>query len=255
MTQPYQFKPHERPVIPGSPFNPDHTSYRMWAYGAIAVLAGLTGGLGNALVTANLAFFQGTLGLTAEEAAWIPAAYVMTNVCANLVLVKFRQQYGLALFVRLVLIGYALTALIHLFVHGFWSALLIRAASGIAASGLVTLCILAMFQAMPGPKRVYAILIGISIPQLATPFARALAPALLEWGDWRMTYFSSWAWRCLPSPPCCCCRCRQATAKRRLSGRISSRSGCSFPALGSCARSSPLGGRCGGRRRHGLAGR
>ena len=46
-----------------------------------------------------------------------------------------------------------------------------------------------MFQAMPGPKRLYAILIGISIPQLATPLARALAPALLEWGDWRMAYF------------------------------------------------------------------
>lgn len=189
MTQPYQFKPHERPVIPGSPFNPDHPTFRMWAYGAIAVLAGITGGLGNSLVTANLAFFQGTLGLTAEEAAWIPAAYVTTNVCANLVLVKFRQQFGLALFIRLVLVGYALTALIHLFVHGFWSALLIRAASGIAASGLVTLCILGMFQAMPGPKRLYAVLIGISIPQLATPLARALAPALLEWGDWRMTYF------------------------------------------------------------------
>ena len=189
MTQPYQFKPHERPVLPGSPFNPDHPSSRMWAYGGIAVLAGLTGGLGNALVTANLSYFQGTLGLTAEEAAWIPAAYVMTNVCANLVLVKFRQQFGLALFIRLVLIGYALTALIHLFVHGFWSALLIRAASGIAASGLVTLCILGMFQALPAPKRIYAVLIGISIPQLATPLARALAPALLEWGDWRMTYF------------------------------------------------------------------
>jgi MFS family permease len=189
MTQPYQFKPHERPVLPGSPFNPDHPSFRMWAYGGIAVLAGLTGGLGNALVTANLSYFQGTLGLTAEEAAWIPAAYVMTNVCANLVLVKFRQQFGLALFIRLVLVGYALTALIHLFVHGFWSALLIRAASGIAASGLVTLCILGMFQALPAPKRIYAVLIGISIPQLATPLARALAPALLEWGDWRMTYF------------------------------------------------------------------
>jgi hypothetical protein len=44
----------------------------MWAYGAIGVLAGLTGGLGNALVSANISYFQGTLGLTAEEAAWIP---------------------------------------------------------------------------------------------------------------------------------------------------------------------------------------
>ena len=139
MTQPYQFKPHERPVIPGSPFNPDHPRARMWAYGAIGVLAGITGGLGNSLVTANLAFFQGTLGLTAEEAAWIPAAYVMTNVCANLLLVKFRQQFGLALFLRLVLVGYVLTTLVHLFVHGFWSAMLVRAASGIAGAGLVTL--------------------------------------------------------------------------------------------------------------------
>lgn len=189
MAEAYRFKPHERPVIPGSPFNPDHPARRMWAYGAIGVLAGITGGLGNALVTANLSFFQGTLGLTAEEAAWIPAAYVMTNVCANLLLVKFRQQFGLALFVRLVLVGYVLTALVHLFVHGFWSALLVRAVSGIAGAGLVTLCILAMFQAMPGPKRLYAILIGISIPQLANPLARALAPGLLEWGDWRMGYF------------------------------------------------------------------
>ena len=189
MTQAYQFKPHERPVIPGSPYNPDHPMRRMWAYGLIGALAGITGGLGNSLVTANLAFFQGTLGLSAEEAAWIPAAYVMTNICANLLLVKFRQQFGLALFVRLVLVGYVLTALIHLFVHGFWSALLVRSVSGIAGAGLTTLCILMMFQAMPGPKRLYAVLLGISIPQLANPLARALAPGLLYWGDWRMSYY------------------------------------------------------------------
>ena len=161
----------------------------MWAYGAIGLLAALTGGLGNALVIANLAFFQGTLGLTAVEAAWIPAAYVTTNVCANLVLVKFRQQFGLGLFIKLVLIFYILTVVTHLFVHGFWSAILIRAASGIAAAGLITLGILAMFQAFSAPKRLYAILIGISVPQLATPIARMIAPGLLEWGDWRMAYF------------------------------------------------------------------
>lgn len=189
MAESYQFKPHERPIIPGSPFNPDHPNYRMWAYGAIGVLAALTGGLGNSLVTANLAFFQGTLGLTSVEAAWIPAAYVTTNVCSNLLLVKFRQQFGLGLFIKLMLAFYILTVVTHLFVHDFWSAILIRAASGIAAAGLITLGILAMFQAMPAPKRIYAILIGISVPQLATPIARMIAPELLEWGDWRMAYF------------------------------------------------------------------
>lgn len=188
MAETYQFKPHERPIIPGSPFNPDHPIERMVAYGTIGVLAGLTGGLGNALVTSNLAHFQGTLGLSAEEAAWIPGAYVATNVCANLILVKFRQEFGLQLFLRLVLVGYILATLMHLFVHGFWSAVLVRAVSGIAAAGLTTLGVLTWLQAMPPPKRLFGVMIGVSIPQLATPLARVLAPSLLEWGDWRMAY-------------------------------------------------------------------
>jgi MFS family permease len=189
MAESYQFKPHERPVIPGSPFNPDHPVERMWAYGAIALLAGTTGGLGNALVTSNIAYFQGTLGLTAWEAAWIPAAYAMTYISSNLVLVKFRQQFGLLLFVRLILVVYAVATMLHLVVHGFWSAILVRGISGIAAAGLNTLGVLCWFQAMPaGPKRLMGIVLGVSIPQLATPLSRVIAPALLEWGDWRMSY-------------------------------------------------------------------
>jgi hypothetical protein len=188
MTLAYQFKPHERPVIPGSPFNPDHPVERMWAYGAIALLAGLTGGLGNALVTANISYFQGTLGLTAEEAAWIPAAYATTYICSNLILVKFRQQFGLLLFIRLILIAYGLVTTLHLFVHDFWSAMLVRGMSGIAAAGLNTLGILCWFQAMPPAKRLLGIMIGVGVPQLAIPLARVIAPALLEWGDWRMSY-------------------------------------------------------------------
>ena len=188
MTVAYQFKAYERPVIPGSPFNPDHPTWRMWAYGAIGILAGLTGGLGNALVSANISYFQGTLGLTAEEAAWIPAAYATTYICANLILVKFRQEFGLQLFLKLVLVGYIGATIMHLLVHGFWSAMLVRAVSGLAAAGLSTLGVLTWFQAMPAPKRIHGIMIGVSIPQLATPLARVVAPSLLEWGDWRMAY-------------------------------------------------------------------
>jgi MFS family permease len=188
MTEAYQFKPHERPAIPGSPFNPDHPRQRQLAYGAIAILAGLTAGLGNALVVANQSYFQGTLGLTAEEAAWIPAAYATTYICSNLILVKFRQQSGIQLFVRLMLVGYVLATLTHLYVHGFWSALLVRAVSGITAAGLSTLGIIMWFQAVPAPKRIHAIMVGVSIPQMATPLARVIAPSLLEWGDWRMAY-------------------------------------------------------------------
>jgi hypothetical protein len=68
----------------------------------IGVLAGITGGLGNALVTASPSF-RGTLGLTAEEAAWIPAAYVADQCLLQPAAGAFRQQFG-CFVVRLVLV-------------------------------------------------------------------------------------------------------------------------------------------------------
>lgn len=186
---PYVFKPHERPTLPGSPANPDHPGSRRAFYLAIGVLTGITGGLGNALVTVNLNFAQGTLGLYANESAWLTAAYFMTNTTANLLLVKYRQQFGLQSFIRYMLAAYALTTLLHLFVHGFWSSVAVRAASGIAGSGLSTLTILYMMQGLPAPKRLAGVMIGISIPQLATPLARVLSPGLLISGDWHMLYW------------------------------------------------------------------
>ncbi|MES2495165.1 MAG: MFS transporter [Pseudomonadota bacterium] len=185
----YVFKPHERPTLPGSPANPDHPSARRRGYFAIGCLVGITAGLGNALVTVNLNFAQGTLGLNSDEATWLTAAYFMTNITANLLFVKFRQQFGLQTFIRYILAGYAMTTVAHLLVHGFWTSVAVRAASGIAASGLTTLTVLYLSQAMPAPKRLAGIMIGISIPQLATPLARILSPGLLIWGDWHMLYW------------------------------------------------------------------
>jgi len=113
---------------------------------------GITGGLGNALITVNLNFAQGTLGLYSDESAWLTAAYFMTNVPANLLLVKYRQQFGLQPFIRYVLLGYALVTLLHLFLHGFWTSLLVRAVSGLAASGMTTLTVLYFLQGMARPN-------------------------------------------------------------------------------------------------------
>ncbi|QGP81199.1 MFS transporter [Sphingobium sp. CAP-1] len=188
-TAPYIFKPHERPTLPGSPANPDHPARRRIGYFAIGCLIGITGGLGNALITVNLNVAQGTLGLNSNESAWLTAAYFMTNVTANLLLVKYRQQYGLQPFIRYMLAAYALTTIMHLFLHGFWTSVAVRAASGVAASGLSTLTILYLMQGLPAPKRLAGVMLGISIPQLATPIARALSPHLLETGDWHMLYW------------------------------------------------------------------
>lgn len=185
----YQFKPHERPTLPGSPANPDHPARRRLAYGAIGVLIGLAGGLGSALVAVNLPFAQGTLGLAPNEASWLTAVYLMTNTVANLVLVKYRQQFGLQSFIRWMLGIYVVVTVFHLFVHGFWSAIAVRAAGGLAGSALSSLTVLYLMQAMPAAKRLGGLMIGISIPQLATPLARVVSPGLLTTGDWHMLYW------------------------------------------------------------------
>ncbi|WP_429551969.1 MFS transporter [Paraburkholderia sp. MM5477-R1] len=162
-------------------------------YFAIGCLLGITQGLGNALVTVNLNFAQGTLGLFSNEANWLTAAYFMVYVSANLMLVKYRQQFGLQSFIRYTLVVYALITLLHLFVEAFWMAVAVRAVSAVAAAGLTTLAINYLLQAMPPPKKMHGIMIGISIPQLAVPLARILSPGLLDAGDWHMLYWFEFA--------------------------------------------------------------
>lgn len=175
-------------MMPGSPATPAHPTGRRIAYFCIGAFVGLTGGLGNALVSANLANIQGSLGLYSDQAAWLTAAYLMTNVSMSLLLVKFRQQFGLVTFARLFLPAYALATAAHLVVHQYETALLVRAVSGIAASALSTLGLLYIIQSMPPQWRLKGIVLGIGIPQLATPLARLFSSDLLERGQWTMLY-------------------------------------------------------------------
>ena len=179
---------HEKPALPGSPSMPWHPPMVRLAFALIATLVALTGGLGNALVTVNLATIQGNLGLTPAQGAWLPAAYVMANVTANLIIYKFRQQYGMRLFTEIGLGLYALLALLHLVVGSFETTLLLRLASGFAGAACSTLGVLYMLQAMPREHVGKMLVLGIGIAQLATPLAWLLSPGLLEGGEWRNLY-------------------------------------------------------------------
>jgi hypothetical protein len=132
----WEFAPPERPTIPGAPATPDHSLPLRIAYAAVAVLIGITGGLGNALVVVNLAQLQGALGLYLDEIAWLPSVFAMTSMSMNLLLIKFRQQFGLRQFTTGFVVLYSLVALTHSFVHTFASAIAVRAASGMAAAAL-----------------------------------------------------------------------------------------------------------------------
>ena len=184
----WTFAPHERPAMPGSPGSPDHPTRRRIAYGAISILVGLTAGLGNALVSANTYTLQGALGLDPAEIAWLPTVYVMSNVSINLLLIKFRQQFGLRPFALLFVGLYVALTLAHLFVHDFWSAIVVRASSGMAAAALSSLGLYYMMQALPAKWRLKAVVVGIGVPQCATPLARLFSPELLAMSQWRTLY-------------------------------------------------------------------
>ena len=185
---PREWQPHERPTFPGSPSTPHHPTSRSVQYFVIGLLVALTGGLSNALVAANLPYLQGALGAYAWEMQWLPAAFVMTSMSANLLLVKFRQQFGLRLFTEIFLVLYVLIAAAHLFVHGLGSAIAVRAAHGLCGAALSSLGIYYMIQAFPAKHRLKALVVGIGLSQLSIPLARIFSTDLLQMGEWRGLY-------------------------------------------------------------------
>jgi len=170
-------------MMPGSPATPDHPLRRRVGYFAAGILIGLTGGFVNGLLTANLPQIQGALGLTSEEAGWLTAAYSMTNVCMSLLLIKFRQQFGIQRFTRIFLFAFLILNVVQLFVHSYGTELIVRAASGVVASGLSTLGLFYFMQAMPAKWRLKGLVLGIGVSQVALPLARVISPALLISGD------------------------------------------------------------------------
>lgn len=59
----YIFKPHEQPLMAGSPSSPEHTKARKIAYLLIGILLIVCSGLQNGLLTASIAEVRGELAL------------------------------------------------------------------------------------------------------------------------------------------------------------------------------------------------
>ncbi|MFS2222691.1 MFS transporter [Pantoea sp. B65] len=185
---PREWQPHERPMLPGSPSTPLHPGHKRIAFGLIGLLISITGALSNALVTANLSNLQGTFGAFSDEIAWLPAVYVMGNISINLLLVKFRQQFGLRIFTEAFLVLYVLVAFFHLFANDLSSAIIVRTAHGMVGAALSSLGIYYQIQAWPAKHRLKALTIGICASQLAIPLARLFSSELLQLDEWRGLY-------------------------------------------------------------------
>ncbi len=179
----YQFQPHERPMMVGSPATPEHPMARRIGYALIGVLIALASGLSNGLLIANLPQIQGALGLTPVEGGWLVAAYSMTNIFTGFLLVKARQQFGLQNITRVFLIGFVILTGAQVFAQSFASELVIRAAAGVIAGGLTPLAFFYVMQAMPARLRIGGMIIGLGFTQVALPLSRVISPLLLSGGD------------------------------------------------------------------------
>ncbi|TFW27586.1 MFS transporter [Massilia horti] len=188
--RPREWHPEERPSLPGSPSFPQGRPFSMRiAYLAVGTIVTLTGGLGNALVSANLVNLQGVLGAYSTETNWLPVAYVMTNASMNLLLVKFRQQFGLRLFTELFLVLYAVVTFAHLFVNDLASAIMVRGAHGLVGGALSTLGLYYTLQAFPRREtRLRGTALSLGISQLPVPLAYIFSNDLLQFGEWRGLY-------------------------------------------------------------------
>ncbi len=164
-------------------------AWRVALYGAASVFLGVTQGLGINLVTANLAGIQGSLGVTQIESNWLIAAYMATNLAGTILLYKVRTEFGLRRFAELGLLVYVLVTAAHLLADDLRSAVVVRAAMGVAAAPLSTLAFFYMLEVMkPEKKLTVGICFGLLGGQIAVPLARVISPDLLELGRWHGLY-------------------------------------------------------------------
>jgi len=157
----------------------------MLLYGLASLVLGLTQGLSNNLITANLQAAQGHFGATVNEAMWLSAAYTATNVTATLLLYKVRSQFGLRRFAEIGLCLMVVVSFAHFLTSDLHSAVGLRAVAGFAGAPLSTLAFLYMLEHLPVQ---YKLTVGLSFgllgSQLAVPLARVISPRLLEIGLW-----------------------------------------------------------------------
>ena len=70
--QEWHYAPDLRATVPGSPGFAHHPLGRRIVYGITSIIIGLTCGFSNALLSANLPYLRGALGLETYEIAWLP---------------------------------------------------------------------------------------------------------------------------------------------------------------------------------------
>jgi hypothetical protein len=155
---------------------------------AVSVLLCLTSNLVNGLVTVNAPALMGALGVDSDQMAWLPTVYSMTFIGMNLLLVRFRQQFGLRLYTLLGMTACCIVTAFHLIIRSFTGAVVVHAAAGVAAAPLSALAVYYMMEAMPRALTVTGVVLALGFEQVSTPLARLISTGLIDYDQWRSLY-------------------------------------------------------------------
>lgn len=168
----YRFTEDERPTVAGAPYLPRHALHRRFRYVLVALLMSLAGTFGNSLITENLAQLAGGYSAYSAEMVWLTGAFVGVGACSNIFMIKGRQQLGLALMLFGSLALYAIAAGADVLFANLTTAVLSRAANGLATSTGVAASVYYLMSALPKSRRILAVATPIACVQLAQPLAR-----------------------------------------------------------------------------------
>lgn len=178
----YQFKPHEQPIMLGSPASPEHPKSRRIAYFIIALWLAIAAGLQNGIIVAAQMQLRGALGLDLLQDGWIQVSYYMTYACMSIALFKLRQHFGMRWFVYFLMSMTLLEAAIQWQVDSFAIQLIARGLSGLVANGLMVTALFYFMQAMPSDKKLAGAMLSLGVMLATTPAGQLLVPWVFDDG-------------------------------------------------------------------------
>ncbi|VEG13455.1 MFS transporter [Moraxella cuniculi] len=184
----YIFKPHELPMMAGSPATPDMSGKRRLLYGLTGFFLAVAAGLQNGLMTANIANLRGELGLTLQEGGWVTLAYFMTYTTASILFFKIRPHFGLAKFIRWTLLLVLASNVLQVFFRSYEVEIIARLMMGMGTSGLFTLGVLYAMLSVAGMAKVALIVILSGLMQVAATLALIITPNLFDDGNMQAVF-------------------------------------------------------------------
>ena len=149
-------------------------------YMLAGVVLAMAQGLGQGFVSANVQQFAGDLGISATDASWLMAAYLIPRSSLPLMLIKIRTQFGLRRFAEVGIVCYVVVAFGSVWIEDMRSAVVMQFLAGVTSAPLSTLAFLYFLEPLPPAwKMRLGLPLALSLMMLGPSLARVISPSLI----------------------------------------------------------------------------